>query len=202
MPPIFEYEFNTPVYKGKSVMSAGLYIDGKFVDAHGGDHIEYVLIKISFSISNGPFSVINPATGKIITKVAAGNKEDVDIAVKAAQRAFETTWGLNAPGTLRARLLNKLGDLMEKHYDELAALEALDNGKTFGWAKKADVNAALTTIRYYAGWADKIQGSTIETTQEKLVYTRHEPIGVVGQILPWNFPSTSCLMCLPVYNFV
>lgn len=132
--------------------------------------------------------MINPSTGKIITKIAEGTPADVDIAVKAAQKAFDTTWGLNANGELRSLLLNKLANLMEEHFDDLAALEALDNGKTFDWAKSWDVTESIKTFRYYAGWADKIQGNVIETTEGKLVYTRHEPIGVVGQIIPWNFP--------------
>ena len=80
---------------------------------------------------------------------------------------------------------------MEQHFDELAAIEALDNGKTFGWAQDVDVTDSIACIKYYAGWADKIQGKTIETSLHKLTYTRHEPIGVVGQIIPWNFPRTS-----------
>ena len=80
---------------------------------------------------------------------------------------------------------------MEQHADEYAALEALDNGKTFNWAKRADVSHSITCIRYYAGWADKILGQVIETSEAKLTYTRHEPIGVVGQIIPWNFPRKS-----------
>lgn len=114
----------------------------------------------------------------------------MDLAVAAAQRAFDTTWGLETPGTKRAELMNNLGNLMQKHHDELSALEALDNGKTFFWAKNVDVADSIGCIKYYAGWADKIQGKTIETTNGKLTYTRHEPIGVVGQIIPWNFPCT------------
>ena len=77
---------------------------------------------------------------------------------------------------------------MEQHFDELAALEVLDNGKTFYWAKAFDLDLSIATIRYYGGWADKIHGQVIETHEGKLSYTRHEPIGVVGQIIPWNFP--------------
>lgn len=79
---------------------------------------------------------------------------------------------------------------MEEHIDELAALEALDNGKTFGWAKNVDVTFSISTFKHYAGWADKHFGQVIETDERKLVYSRHEPIGVVGQIIPWNFPRT------------
>lgn len=133
-------------------------------------------------------SVINPSNGKIITRVSEGTEKDIDAAVDAAHVAFESVWGHNTPGYARGALLYKLATLMEKYEDELAALESLDNGKTFGWAKKADLAMSIGTIKYYAGWADKIQGSTIETSIDKIAYTTHEPIGVVGQIIPWNFP--------------
>jgi len=172
MPETFTHTFDTPVYKGTTSFSTGLYIDGKWVDGSKKTTID----------------VINPTNGKLITKISEGTKEDVDIAVAAAQKAFDTTWGLHTPGSKRGALLNKLGDLMQEHFDELAALEALDNGKTFGWAQDVDVADSVACIKYYAGWADKIQGKTIETSSHKLTYTRHEPIGVVGQIIPWNFP--------------
>ncbi len=124
----------------------------------------------------------------MVTTIAEGTTKDVDRAVIAAQRAYETSWGLKVPGSQRGKFLHKLGDLMELHFDELAALEALDNGKTLKWAKVVDVKFSIETIRYYAGWADKIHGQVIETHEGKLSYTRHEPIGVVGQIIPWNFP--------------
>jgi len=126
----------------------------------------------------------------VLTAIAEGTANDVDRAVDAAKRAYETSWGLKVPGPRRGELLHKLVDLMVQHFDELAALEALDNGKTFKWAKAVDVKFSTETIRYYAGWADKIHGQVIETHEGKLSYTRHEPIGVVGQIIPWNFPRT------------
>ena len=126
----------------------------------------------------------------MITSIAEGTAKDVDRAVAAAKHAFETSWGLKVPGARRGELLNKLADLLEQHTDELAALEALDNGKTFNIAKAVDLGMSIGTIRYYAGWADKIHGQVIETHEAKLTYTRHEPIGVVGQIIPWNFPRT------------
>ena len=141
-------------------------------------------------LTNIYLSVINPATGKVICQVSEGTQKDVDEAVVAAQRAFDTVWGLNCPGYERGKLLYKLAELLEKYQDEFAAVEALDNGKTFSWAKKADVAMSIGTFRYYAGWADKIQGNTIETSKDKIVYTTHEPLGVVGQIIPWNFPCT------------
>ncbi|TBU39638.1 aldehyde dehydrogenase [Dichomitus squalens] len=172
MPETFKYTFDTPVFKGDVEVPLGLYIDGKFVDGSNGTYID----------------VINPTNGKTTTRISEGTPKDVDIAVKAAHQAFETKWGLNTTGVDRARLLNKLADLMEKEQDVLSALEALDNGKTFNWAKRGDVSHSITCIRYYAGWADKVLGQTIETSEAKLTYTRHEPIGVVGQIIPWNFP--------------
>lgn len=122
--------------------------------------------------------------------VAEGTPKDVDRAVEAAKRAFHTSWGLKAPGALRGKLLSNLARLMEENANELAALEALDNGKTFAMAKNIDLVMSVATIRYYAGWADKLHGQVIETDESKLAYTRHEPFGVVGQILPWNFPRT------------
>lgn len=83
----------------------------------------------------------------------------------------------------------KLAQLMTERLDELSAIEALDNGKTFNWAKTVDVPFAIEVIKHYAGWADKNFGQVVETDERKLAYTRHEPIGVVGQIIPWNFPS-------------
>ncbi|KAG2070614.1 aldehyde dehydrogenase [Suillus decipiens] len=172
MPSTFTHEFNTPTFKAKVSFSTGLYINGQFVD--GSD--------------NTTLDVINPTNGKVITSVSEGTPKDVDLAVDAAHAAFDTTWGLHAPGTKRSILMSKLVALMEKNADELAALEALDNGKTFNWARNADVAGAIDCIRYYAGWADKVTGQVQETTEDKLTYTRHEPIGVVGQIIPWNFP--------------
>ena len=126
-----------------------------------------------------------------MTRVSEGTAKDVDAAVEAAQKAFDTVWGHNTPGYERGKLLYKLAELLETHKETISALEALDNGKTFSWAKKADVTMSIGTFRYYAGWADKIQGNTIETSKDKIVYTTHEPLGVVGQIIPWNFPCTS-----------
>jgi len=172
MPATFSYEWDTPKYKGKSSFSTGLFIDGKFVDGSNKTTID----------------VINPATGKLITSISEGTEKDVDLAVAAAQKAFDTVWGLNTPGSKRGEALWALAEAMERHQGELAAIESLDNGKTFGWAYGVDVTFSINVIKYFAGWADKITGQTIETDERKLSYTRHEPIGVVGQIIPWNFP--------------
>ncbi|KAH7921428.1 aldehyde dehydrogenase [Leucogyrophana mollusca] len=172
MPSTFSYDFNSAAYKGQVSFSTGIYINGQFLD--GAD--------------NTTIDVINPTNGKVITKISEATPKDVDTAVVAAQKAFDTVWGLNAPGAKRSTLMGKLANLMQDHADELAALEALDNGKTFSWARNADVAGSIDCIRYYAGWADKVTGQVVETTEAKLTYTRHEPIGVVGQIIPWNFP--------------
>ncbi len=125
----FSYEFNTPVYKGKSSFPTGLFIGGKFVPGSSGKTIEYVILFLAFSFFDlFPYSVINPTNGKLITSVSEGTEKDVDLAVEAAQKAFDTTWGLKSSGTQRSELLYKLATLMEKYHDELAALEALDNG--------------------------------------------------------------------------
>ncbi|TFK33767.1 Aldehyde/histidinol dehydrogenase [Crucibulum laeve] len=135
-----------------------------------------------------PVSLLVETTGKLITKISEAVEADVDIAVSVAQKAFDEPWGLRAPGSKRTELLWNLAQLIINHSDELAAIEALDNGKTFSWAKKVDLPFSIEVVKYFAGWADKITGQTIETLEAKFAYTRHEPIGVVGQIIPWNFP--------------
>ncbi|KIJ63961.1 hypothetical protein HYDPIDRAFT_28857 [Hydnomerulius pinastri MD-312] len=172
MPAVFSHQFDAPTFKGKVSFSTGIFINGQFTDGSDGTTID----------------VINPTNGKVITSISEATAKDVDTAVDAAQKAYDTVWGLNTPGAQRSILLTKLANLMEANADELAALEALDNGKTFNWARNADVAGSIDCIRYYAGWADKVVGQVSETTEAKLTYTRHEPIGVVGQIIPWNFP--------------
>ncbi|KAF9471864.1 aldehyde dehydrogenase [Pholiota conissans] len=172
MPETFTYTWDTPAYKGKTSFNTGLFIGGKWVDGSDKTTID----------------VINPTNGKLITKVSEAVEKDVDLAQEAAQKAFDTVWGLNASGALRSELLWALAKGMEKYQAELAAIEALDNGKTFGWANGTDVQFSIEVIKYFAGWADKVTGQTIETDEKKFSYTRHEPIGVIGQIIPWNFP--------------
>ncbi|KAH8804238.1 aldehyde dehydrogenase domain-containing protein [Flagelloscypha sp. PMI_526] len=185
----FTFKWDTAVYKGETSINTGIFIDDEW--SPGSD--------------NTTIDIINPSSGKVLTAIAEGTPNDVDRAVQAAQKAFDTVWGLNAPGSLRRDLLTKLADLMQRDFDELCAIEALDNvkphcypalsfcltsisGKTYWWAGAVDVPFSIQTLRYYAGWADKLQGKVIETSEAKLGYTRHEPIGVVGQIIPWNFP--------------
>jgi len=118
--------------------------------------------------------------------VHEATEKDVDVAVKAARTAFEGVWHNVTPSD-RGRMLTKLADLFESNIETLAAVEALDNGKAVTMAK-IDIGNAAGCLRYYGGWADKIHGQTIDTNTETLSYTRHEPIGVCGQIIPWNFP--------------
>ena len=140
-----------------------------------------------YSQSGKTFDTQNPATGETICKVAEGDAADIDLAVKAARKALDGPWGrMNASG--RGRLLNKLADAVEAHKDELAALESLDNGKPIADSLAADLPLTLQCYRYYAGWADKNHGQTIPVDGNYFCYTRHEPVGVVGQIIPWNFP--------------
>jgi phenylacetaldehyde dehydrogenase len=153
-----------------------LLINGKWVEAASGK----------------TFPTYNPATGEVLANVAAGDKEDIDRAVKAARAAFDTgKWSRISPSE-RGKLLWKLADLLEKHAEEFAQLESLDNGKPLKIARVADLPLAIDHFRYYAGWATKIEGNTIPMGLAKQgafhAYTSREPVGVVGQIIPWNFP--------------
>ncbi len=140
------------------------------------------------SVSGKTFPTINPATGEVICQVAEGDKADVDLGVKAARKAFERGPWRTMSAAERGRLLNRLADLIEEHKEELAALESLDNGKPLRDAMNADLPLTIKCYRYYAGWADKIHGQTIPVEGNYFCYTRREPVGVVGQIIPWNFP--------------
>ena len=140
------------------------------------------------SRSGKTFPTINPSTGEEICQVAEADEADVNEAVKAARHAFEKGPWRKMSAAERGRLLYKLADLVEKHADELARLEALDNGKPYSVAKAADLTLSIASYRYYAGWADKIHGKTIPVAGNYFNYTKLEPVGVVGQIIPWNFP--------------
>ena len=140
------------------------------------------------SVSGKTFPTLNPATGETICQVAEGDKADVDLAVKAARKAFDDGPWSKMNASERGRLINKLADLIEKNKEELATLESLDNGKPYRDALNVDLPLTIKCYRYYAGWADKIHGKTIPIDGPYFCYTRHEPVGVVGQIIPWNFP--------------
>src|SRR5689334_6104146 len=140
--------------------------------------------------SGKTFPTYNPATGEVLARVAEGDREDIDRAVKAARAAFETgPWSKMTPSE-RGRLIWKLGDLLEQNLEEFAELEMLDNGKPLKVARVADVPLAVDLFRYMAGWATKIEGNTIPISAgtKFLAYTLRQPVGVVGQIIPWNFP--------------
>ena len=155
-----------------------LLIDGQWVAAQSGR----------------TFETVNPATGDVLATVAEGDKADIDLAVKAARRAFESGPWAAMTASARGRLLWKVGDLIEEHGDELAMLESLDNGKPMAVARAADVPLAAELFRYMAGWVNKMGGEVLNLSVPYLpgshfhAYTRREPIGVVGQIIPWNFP--------------
>jgi phenylacetaldehyde dehydrogenase len=153
-----------------------MLINGKWVNAASGK----------------TFPTFNPANGEILAHVAEGDKEDVDRAVAAARSAFDKgPWRKLAPSE-RARLMWKLADLLEKHLEEFAQLECLNQGKPLMLARVVDMPTSIDQLRYYAGWATKIEGNTIPLSAQPggkfLAYTLREPIGVVGQIIPWNFP--------------
>jgi aldehyde dehydrogenase (NAD+) len=140
------------------------------------------------SESGESFATFNPTTGEEICQVAAAAAADVEKAVRAARAAYEYGPWRKMHASDRGRLLYALADLIEKNADELARLESLDNGKPVRVAKRVDVAKAVACYRYFAGWCDKIQGRTIPIDGDFFCYTRHEPIGVVGQIIPWNYP--------------
>lgn len=148
------------------------FIDGKWVPAASGK----------------TFATMNPATEEEIAQVAEGDAADIERAVKAARKAFENSSWSRMDARDRGRLIYRLADLIEEEIDELAALEALDNGKPVRDARAADLPLVVDCLRYYAGFADKIQGATIPVRGNYFTYTRKEPVGVVGQIIPWNFP--------------
>ncbi|KAK2466144.1 hypothetical protein APHAL10511_001786 [Amanita phalloides] len=134
-------------------------------------------------------SVIDPATEETICSVVSASANDINVAVTAARQAFKTSWGKNVTGFERSRLMNKLADLIERDAEQLAELETLNNGKPVRIARDFDIADSVQCLRYYAGWADKIVGQSLEVDNKvKLAFTRHDPIGVCGQIIPWNYP--------------
>ncbi|MEJ0084943.1 MAG: aldehyde dehydrogenase family protein [Pseudomonadota bacterium] len=133
------------------------------------------------------FDTVDPANEQVITQVAEADAADVDAAVKAARAAFEGPWS-EMRAADRGHLLLKLAELIRQNQDSLAELESLDSGKPVSAVKRQDLPAVLDTIAYYAGWADKINGQVVPARPDALTYTVREPLGVVGAIIPWNFP--------------
>ena len=148
-----------------------LLIDGKRVPA----------------LSGRSFATVNPATEQIIANVAEADTADVDAAVRSSRAAFEGSWGRMRAAD-RGRLLLNFADLIRQVQDELVELESLDSGKPVSTIRRQDLPAVLDTLAYYAGMADKINGQVIPTRADALTYTVREPLGVVGAIVPWNFP--------------
>ena len=155
-----------------------MFINGRWVD----------------SASGKTFPTFNPATGEVLAQIAEGDREDINRAVQAARKAFENGPWPQLTASERGRLIWKLADLLEENLEEFAELESLDNGKPLKIARAADVPLAVDLFRYMAGWATKIEGNTIPISvpytpgAKYLAYTLREPVGVVGQIIPWNFP--------------
>ncbi|KAG1837328.1 Aldehyde/histidinol dehydrogenase [Suillus subalutaceus] len=174
MPSTFAHEFNTPTFKAKVSFSTGLFINGQFLD--GSD--------------NTTIDVINPTNGKVITSVSEGTPKDVDLAVDAAHKAFDTTWGLHAPGAKRSILMSKLVALMEKNADELAASRGIGQCQ----ARLSTGQEMLMSLVPSIVFATMLVGlirllvkyKRLPRTSSPTLAT--EPIGVVGQIIPWNFP--------------
>jgi aldehyde dehydrogenase (NAD+) len=162
-------ELKTPI-TGTFQQPTGLFINNEWVEG----------------VDKKTFEVINPTTEEVLCSVAEATEKDVDIAVAAARKAFEGPWRKTPPAS-RGKMLLKLADLVDANTDLLAAVESLDNGKSISMAR-GDVGSVSTCIRYYGGWADKIEGKTIDIDPEMFHYTKQEPIGVCGQIIPWNFP--------------
>lgn len=150
----------------------GLFINGKYVPSIGGK----------------TFSVVNPANEEVIAEVSEAVEEDINVAVAAARKAFDEGEWTKMDAAERSHLIYKFADLLEENREELAQLESLDNGKPYHVAVADDVDGTIQHFRYYAGWATKIVGKTTQVSKDYVTYTVHEPVGVVGQIIPWNFP--------------
>jgi len=162
----------TPSFAPPQVRQTKLLIGDKWRDA----------------VSGKTFPTLNPATEEVIADVAEGDAKDIDLAVKAARQAFESGPWSKMDARDRGKLLTRLADRIAENFDELAALETLDNGKPIRDARAADLPLVIDCLHYYAGWADKIHGNTIPVRGNFFCYTRREPVGVCGQIIPWNFP--------------
>ncbi|PON73317.1 Succinylglutamate-semialdehyde dehydrogenase [Parasponia andersonii] len=160
--------------KKPAIKFTKLFINGEFVD----------------SVSGKTFETIDPRNGEVIARVAEGDKEDIDLAVKAARAAFDHGPWPRMSGAERAKIMMKFADLIDQNTEELAALDCVDAGKLFSLGKAIDIPDVANTLRYYAGAADKIHGEVLKMSRPLHAYTLLEPIGVVGHIIPWNFPST------------
>lgn len=164
--------FEEPITPPVQIDYTQLLINGQFVD----------------SASGKKFPTLDPRTGDVIAHVAEGEAEDVNQAVSAARKAFDQGPWPKMTAYERSRIMLRFADLLEKHSDHIAALETWDNGKPYEQAANEEIPLLIRLFRYYAGWADKIHGLTVPADGPYHVQTLHEPIGVAGQIIPWNFP--------------
>lgn len=151
-------------------LPTGIFINGEFRKAIGGK----------------TFATENPSTGEEIVKIQEGQAEDVDEAVRVARKVFRSKEWAAFPAADRAKALNKLADLMEEHFEDLLALEMIDTGKTRTQAANLDLPGSIGTIRYFAGWCDKIYGQSNFGVPGVFGYTKREAVGVCGQIIPWK----------------
>ncbi|KAK6941533.1 Aldehyde dehydrogenase domain [Dillenia turbinata] len=176
-----------------------LFINGEFVDSISGLPCDPLLslsyCSTSYKMKMGKtFETIDPRTGEVLARVAEGGKEDVDLAAKAARDAFDHGPWPRMSGAQRGRIMMKFAELVDQNVEELASLDAVDAGKLYHWGTIVDIPDSSETLRYYAGAADKIHGATLKMSREFQAYTLREPIGVVGHIIPWNFPSNMFFM--------
>ena len=167
----YDYSLETPASAFLARPQHGLLIDGRRVP----------------SVSGQTFKSLNPATEQVIATIAEGNEADVDLAVASARRAFEGPWRTMRAAE-RGHILLRWAELLKKHADEIVEIESLDAGKPVAAVLRQDLPAAIDTLTYYAGWADKISGDVVSTRDDALTYTVREPVGVVAAIVPWNFP--------------
>ncbi|KAI1389010.1 aldehyde dehydrogenase [Hypoxylon trugodes] len=163
-------QLKTPL-TGEYTQPTGLFINNEWVEG----------------VDKKTFEVVNPTTEEVICSVSEATEKDVDIAVAAARKAFTGPWRHTITPLERGHILTKFADLLQANSELLSAVESLDNGKSINMAR-GDVQSVINCIRYYGGWADKVEGKTIPINHETFHYTRHEPVGVCGQIIPWNFP--------------
>lgn len=167
-----QYELKPKVKEFLNEDIKGLYINGEYTP----------------TVTGKTFDVLDPATENVVAKVSEAQEKDIDTAVQAAREAFDNGDWTKMPAAERSRLIYKFADVLEENREELAQLEAIDNGKPYKIALEDDVDGTVEHFRYYAGWATKITGKTVQVSPEYLNYIVHEPVGVVGQIIPWNFP--------------
>ncbi|KAL8548876.1 hypothetical protein ACS0TY_007950 [Phlomoides rotata] len=161
-----------PITHPVEIKYTNLLINGQFVD----------------SASGKTFPTLDPRTGEVMTHVSEGDAEDINRAVAAARKAFDQGSWPRMSAYERSCVMLRFADLVEKHSKELAQLETWDNGKSYEQALKSELSLVVRMFRYYAGWADKIHGLTVPADGPYHVQVFHEPIGVAGQIIPWNFP--------------